>query len=359
MPAFITAIGTANPTFAIPQAEVVNFMIKAHGLNDEEAHQLRILYRASGISNRYTTIPDYANDVREFFPDNDRLEPFPDVSIRGSWYREHAAVLSKEAVLNGLGESFDFKSITHLITVSCTGMYAPGLDIDLVGLLGMSPNVERTCVNFMGCYAAFNALKLANHIVTASDSKVLIVCTELCTLHFQKAKTDDTLLANALFGDGAAAVLVERSSSEKSIELNDFMCSLLPSAANEMAWNIGNFGFEMHLSSYVPDALQSGIPPLLTSLNKKLDSFDFYAIHPGGKKILDVVETALGIDKETNRHAHDVLRQYGNMSSPTILFILKKILEQCSTQDGGKSLLCIAFGPGLTLESLTATIHVK
>ena len=359
MPSYITAIGTVNPAFVIPQAEVIDFMINAHGLNDKEAHQLRLLYRASGITQRFTTIPDYANSVREFYPKNDQLEPFPDMEMRSKWYRKYAAPLSRKAVLDAVGESFDFKSITHLITVSCTGMYAPGLDIDLVRSLDLSTNVERTSINFMGCYAAFNALKVANHIVRSSDARVLIVCTELCTLHFQKEKTEDNLLANALFGDGSAAVLVENNPSDKSIELNEFRNFLLPETENEMAWSIGNFGFEMRLSNYVPDALKIGIQPLLKSLSIKPDTFDYYAIHPGGKKILEVVEKELGITKETNRHAHDVLRQNGNMSSPTILFILKKILEECTSDDDGKSLLSVAFGPGLTLESLTATIHSK
>jgi alpha-pyrone synthase len=359
MPAFITAIGTANPTHAIQQGEVINFMIKAHGLNDEEAHHLRVLYRASGITNRYTTIPDYANLERTFFPKNDLLEPFPDVATRSNWYRDHAANLSKEAVLNCLGASFDFSQITHLITVSCTGMYAPGLDIDLVRMLDLPQNVERTCINFMGCYAAFNALKLAKHIVDGKDNKVLIGCTELCTLHFQKEKTDDNLLANALFGDGSAAVFVEANPTHKSIELQSFDCSLIPSASEEMAWNIGNFGFEMHLSSYVPDALKSGIPPLLDRLKEKEPdrSFDYYAIHPGGKKILDVVEAELAIDRETNQAAHNVLRKYGNMSSPTVVFVMNEIFQSLSLSDNGKSLLSLAFGPGLTLESLVGKIH--
>jgi predicted naringenin-chalcone synthase len=361
MPAYITAIGTANPPHAIPQSKVVDFMIKAHGLNDAEARNLRILYRASGISNRYTTIPDYANSKPIFFPDNDQLTPFPDMKFRADWYRQHAISLSLQAVHACVTSSYNFSQITHLVTVSCTGMHAPGLDIDLVSQLQLPANTERTSINFMGCYAAFNAMKLASHVVSSNPkAKVLIVCTELCTLHFQKEKTDDNLLANALFGDGAAAMLIESSPADTSIELVQFDCTLIPSAINEMAWSIGNFGFEMRLSAYVPDALREGIAPMLQQWkNQSDDSFDFYAIHPGGKKILEVVEHELGIDKETNRWAHDVLRRYGNMSSPTVLFVLNELFKAIKKGDNDKSLLALAFGPGLTLESLIGKIRVK
>lgn len=355
MPAYITSIGTANPPHAIRQADVLEFMIGAHGLAQSEAHDLRVLYRASGITQRYSTIPDYGGSVRTFFPDHQTLEPFPDMAHRSAWYRTHAPTLSHSAATKCLGTTHP-ASITHLITVSCTGMYAPGLDIDLVQSLGLQAHVERTCINFMGCYAAFNALKMADHICRANDARVLIVCAELCTLHFQKEKTDDNLLANALFGDGAAAVLVESQATAKtSLELATFRCALIPSAGEAMAWNIGPLGFEMRLSAYVPEALQSGIPPLLAALPQR--AFDYYAIHPGGKRILQGVEEQVGITRETNQAAHDVLRQHGNMSSPTILFVLKALMDKWRPSDDGKSVLGLAFGPGLTLESVVGTIH--
>jgi len=357
MPAYITSIGTANPPHAIRQADVLDFMLSAHGLNAQEAHDLRVLYRASGIQQRYSTIPDYGGSSRTFFPTNESLEPFPDMAQRSTWYRSHAPALSLEAAKNCIGTT-DPKTITHLITVSCTGMYAPGLDIELVQSLGLNAHIERTCINFMGCYAAFNALKVADHICRAQEAKVLIVCVELCTLHFQKEKTDDNLLANALFGDGAAAVLVASQPTEKTnIELAEFQCALMPSAGKEMAWNIGPLGFEMRLSAYVPEALQSGIPPLLAGLSRQ--TFDHYAIHPGGKRILDVVEKELGITRETNQAAHDVLRQNGNMSSPTILFVLKAIMDHVHPTAAAQTILGLAFGPGLTLESFVGIIHTR
>lgn len=362
MCAFISSIGTANPKHAIKQSEVVDFMIKAHELNEIEAHDLRVLYRATGIQQRFTTIPDYAKTSGfEFFPDNEKLDPFPTTTERGHWYQNHALQIGAEAAEKCLDGKIDREEITHLITVSCTGMYAPGLDIELVNELELKSTVERTAINFMGCYAAFNALKVANHICSGQKANVLIVCVELCTLHFQKESTEDNLLANSLFGDGAAAVLVQNESNGSALSIEKFKCDLLPKEKEEMAWKVGDFGFEMRLSSYVPDAIKTSIAPMVSELKKEsgIESFDLFAIHPGGKRILTVVEEELGISKEENLPAHEILKNFGNMSSPTILFVMKEILDNISESDDGKSLLAFAFGPGLTLESLVAKVHVS
>ena len=359
MSAIITSIGRANPAHIIPQSEVVEFMIRAHKLDDQEAHDLRVLYRATGIQQRFTSIQDYgATEQYEFFPNNADLSPFPSTSVRADWYRRNVVGLSIDAVRGCLTED-RYSEITHLITVSCTGMYAPGLDIDLINELGLKPGIERTCINFMGCYAAFNALKLAKHICDAGNAKVLIVSVELCTLHFQKDKSEDNLLANALFGDGAAAALVETEG--QGLELNHFKCDLLPRASEEMAWEIGDFGFEMRLSSYVPDVIQQEVGPMVDQLKEEANvkAFDFYAIHPGGKRILSVMEAQLGISKAQNRFAHEILRSYGNMSSPTILFVLEQLMDSLEGSDNGKHLLGFAFGPGLTMESVVAKIRVS
>ncbi len=354
----ITSIETAVPKNKISQKEVLKFMIQANGLNSNEAHDLEVLYRASGINSRYSIIADYSkNKGFTFFSDNTSLEPVPDTATRLKLFRKEAVELSASAASKCLmSASIKNEEVTHLITVSCTGIHAPGLDIDLVYELGLNKNVERLGINFMGCYAAFNAIKAADAICASSEAKVLIVCTELCTLHFQKGKDEDNLLANALFGDGSAAVLVEsKTKASKYLETTAFRCDLLPNGLEEMAWNIGAFGFEMKLSTYVPDIIEEGVNSLLSNYQK---SFDFYAIHPGGKKILTVIENCLGITKVDNELSHEVLRQYGNMSSPTVLFVLKKIFDGLSTQDNGKEVLSLAFGPGLTLESMTLKITI-
>ncbi len=360
----ITAIGTAVPRFRIEQQQVLQFMTRAHGLQGEEARRLKLLYRASGIKSRYSVIADYQKTENfSFYPNNEAMEPFPPTSIRQDKYRSEALLLSVQSAEKCLAHSqLKREDITHLVTVSCTGLYAPGLDIELVYKLGLSTSVKRTAINFMGCYAAFNALKVAAAFCEAdAGARVLVVCTELCSIHFQKAPTEDNLLANALFGDGSAAVLVEPAPSGKnSLELSEFACTLAPSGINEMAWEVGDTGFEMKLTAYVPNIIQSGIRQMTDSLNGAASNgYDYYAVHPGGKKILQVVEEQLDISREKNKYSRQVLKNYGNMSSATILFVFNEIYKHLSGEDNGKSILSFAFGPGLTMESLILQIHAS
>lgn len=360
MSSFITSIATANPIHKITQQEVLNFMTRAHQLTGTEAKRLEVLYRATGIKSRYSVLQDYQESaVRTFYPDTDNLEPFPSTGKRMELFQKEAVSLCAEAGKKALGDMPGSK-ITHLITVSCTGMYAPGIDIELVDKLGLNTSVERTGINFMGCYAAFNAIKVANSICTAyDDAHVLIVCVELCSIHFQKENIQDYLLSNALFGDGAAA-MVMKSKPDAGINLNAiaFYNELYRNGHDEMAWRIGDYGFEMRLSAYVPDCIESGISNLVKKLKERagVSKFDYYAIHPGGKKILQVIEQELGISRTDNFAAHEVLTNYGNMSSPTVLFVLKTILSRLGETDDGKNILGLAFGPGLTLESMLLTI---
>ena len=249
--------------------------------------------------------------------------------------------------------------ITHLIAVSCTGLFAPGLDIQLVDKIGLSSTVQRTGINFMGCYAAFNAMKVAHYICSnSSDAQVLIVCAELCSLHFQKEPDEDNLLANALFGDGAAALIMSSSPCQGvNLKVTSFYSDIVHDSQEAMSWNIGDHGFEMKLSRQVPDYIESSIEELINRLNGSVNNeYEYYAIHPGGKKILHVIEDKLGLDKTKNRFAHQVLREYGNMSSPTVLFVLRDIRDQLTISDDNKNLLALAFGPGLTLESMVFKI---
>lgn len=361
MNSYINSIGTAAPKYEIHQEEVLEFMIKAHGLNEQEAHRLKLLYKATGIKKRNSVLPDYQKGAEyDFYPDTEDLEPFPSTKKRQAVFKKEALELSVAAV-KACVDNEDLKDLTHLITVSCTGLYAPGLDIELVFRLGLKSNIKRTAINFMGCYAAFNAVKMADSIIKAdSEAKVLIVCTELCSIHFQKENNEDNLLANALFADGSAAVLMS-SKPGSGIALNPelFNCELLPNGIDEMAWGVGDFGFEMKLTSYVPDIIQEGIVELLSKGNVtgKGNKFDYYAIHPGGKRILQVIEKELGLTREDNRYAYDILANYGNMSSCTVLFVLKAIWEDLNKSDKDKKIVSFAFGPGLTLESMNLNIN--
>jgi prepilin-type processing-associated H-X9-DG protein len=365
---FITAIGTANPPNKFNQSAIADFMVKAMRLNDEGTRKLRAIFRMSGIDTRHSVISDYGRTERfDFFPNAADSQPEPSTRQRIELYRKHALALSMEAVKNCLQSAgeYDPGQITHLIAVSCTGMYAPGLDIDLVNELKLSSHTQRLCINFMGCYAAFNAIKQADYICSShTNASVLIVCTELCTIHFQKENTEDNLLANALFADGSAALLMKsKPSAGINLKPASFFADLAPEGAEDMAWMIGDMGFEMRLSSYVPDIIKKGIHQLTQRLMEQIETdlgkIDYFAIHPGGRKILETIETELKITPQQNVHAYYVLKHFGNMSSPTVLFVLKEILSRLDPADNEKKILSIAFGPGLTLESmiLQVTYH--
>ncbi|QOI96736.1 MAG: type III polyketide synthase [Flammeovirgaceae bacterium] len=355
---FITAIGTAVPENRFSQEVIASFMIRAMGLNREDSRKLRTIFKASGIDWRHSVLSDYGKTENfSFYPET--FDPFPSTETRLDVYRKSALALSVQAITDCIHDaSFDYQSVTHLIVVSCTGMYAPGLDIDLVKQVGLRENINRLCINFMGCYAAFNAIKAAHAFCTAEPhARVLVVCTETCSLHFQKKPTEDNLLANALFADGAAALLVESNPrSGINFQPEAFHNALAYNGTEHMAWSIGNMGFEMKLSSYVPDIIKNGIRSLtehlLSHLKKRLSDINYFAIHPGGKRILEVIEAQLNIPTNQNHHAYQVLQNYGNMSSPTVLFVLKRIYDELNDKDEGARVLSFAFGPGLTMESM-------
>ncbi|QQL49573.1 type III polyketide synthase [Mucilaginibacter ginkgonis] len=362
MSSCISAIGTANPKNKLKQQDVFGFMANAFGLDDTNRARLQSIYDHAGIDTRYSVIPDFAfTDVSDFtfFEKNEALEPFVSTDKRLQLYQREAINIAAAAVADCLANySKDiYKEITHLITVSCTGMYAPGLDIDLVEKLGLNRHTERTCINFMGCYGAVNGLKTADYICRANpQAKVLLVSVELCTLHFQKVNTLDNWVANSLFSDGAAAALVQNSDLSEGLvlELESFYTEFLPEASAEMGWYVGNTGFEMRLTSKVSKQIKKHIGTitnnLLAHVGLTYADITSWAIHPGGKKILEAVEEALNLPEESNAAAYEVLRNYGNMSSATILFVLKEMLTKPFVKAG--KVLSYAFGPGLTVEGM-------
>ncbi len=359
----ITSIGIANPRHRQDQTTAAEIVTAALQLKPAEKRLLKSVYRATGIEYRHSVVSDFCKQPGEyeFFP-NDPTLPFPSTSSRMRLYKEQALPLTLEAIQHCFASRghFNQQDITHLITVSCTGMYAPGIDIEIVQQLQLNTQVKRTCINFMGCYGAFNALKVADAICRAdSQAKVLVVSVELCTIHFQKHESMDNLISNAIFADGAAALLVEAESSQfqaRNFILKEFHCDLLPQHSDDMTWHIADNGFDIVLSSYVPQAIQSGIAQfaqrLLQQQQLSLSDIELFAIHPGSQKILQACEKALGLSENDNRYSCDVLRHYGNMSSATVLFVLKKIWDDLSQSDVGKQIFSCAFGPGLTLESM-------
>jgi predicted naringenin-chalcone synthase len=361
----ISAIGTANPKNSISQKESQHFMSKAFALKAHHADKLESIHTNSGIDQRFSVITDFARDdfaQNTFFGTSSDLEPFPDTAKRMKLYEKEAIGIAVNAV-NSCLDNFTagFKSqITHLITVSCTGMYAPGLDIDLVEKLELNRSVERTCINFMGCYGVVNALKTADYICRSNpEAKVLVVSVELCSLHFQKTNSMDNWVANALFADGAAATMIENTANRcgkgACLELDAFYAEFMYEAKNEMAWYIGNTGFEMKLTGKVPKQVKEHIKRiadlLLNKANLQFDEITAFAVHPGGRKILEAAEEALELPEEANQFSYEVLKDYGNMSSATILFVLQKQLYSPKSIASG-NIMSFAFGPGLTVESM-------
>jgi predicted naringenin-chalcone synthase len=362
MESCITAIGVSNPEYKIAQSDIYEFMVEAHQLKKTEADRLKVIYENSGIDFRHSVIGDFGKKNGEylFFKNTKDLEPFPTTIDRIKKYEISAADVCVDAVHDCLKKypGFSLTDITHLITVSCTGMHAPGIDIELVEKLELNKSVERTCINFMGCYGAFNALKVADYICRADETaSVLIVDVELCTLHFQKTNNIDNWLANALFADGASAVIVEPAAkANRGLKLKKFYTELVTEARNDMAWNIGNFGFEMKLSTHVSKKIKKAINSITSKLLNKVElsmnDIDRFAIHPGGRRILEVCEEEFHRVKDINQHSYHVLKNFGNMSSATILFVLNELMNDTTKQNRDSNILSFAFGPGLTFESM-------
>ena len=362
----IIAIGTANPPYRQCQSETAELIATSLNLKPAEKRLLKSVYKSTGIHQRYSVLSDYCKSPGEFefFPTQDHI-PFPSTSSRMSKYKEHALTLALSAIEDGFTNlhHFNKSEITHLITVSCTGMYAPGIDIEIVHALHLNSSTKRTAINFMGCYGAFNAIKVADAICKSdSDATVLIVCVELCTIHFQRKMNIDNIISNAIFSDGAASLVIQsKPNQEKFFTLEIFHNDLIPQTTQEMAWHIGDYGFDIALSTYVPDMIESGIATFAQNLLNKQDlilsDIDYYAIHPGGLKILQACEKALAISEDDNKYSYEILRQYGNMSSATVLFVLKAIWEDIHDQHQQKNIFSCAFGPGLTLESMLLRTH--
>lgn len=359
----IVSISTGVPEFKHQQDDILAFADTIHSTNETESRKLKFLYHQSGIQTRYSVIPDYNTAAydRQFYPHTKDLEPFPNLELRMQWYDQHAGALSAKTIMDCIDGKIRVDDITHLITVSCTGMSAPGIDLEIIQTLNLSSNIFRTSVNFMGCYAAIHALKIADAICTADpDANVVIVCTELCTLHFQKENSIDNITATLLFADGCAAVLVQHQQTDlKGLQLKSFYSDISFRGKKDMSWQLSSKGFLMTLSGYVPELVREDFNQLVNkALDKsgtKKEAIDYWCIHPGGKKILQCITQSLQLKEDDLAFSYQVLKDYGNMSSPTILFVLQKILDDVQSKNKQhQTIFGAAFGPGLTMETFTA-----
>jgi len=357
-PIFLHKISTTVPENVYTQEFTLDFMKRLVGKTEALQKILTRIYQATVIEKRHSVISDYNKDPSEytFYPKNAAMNPEPGTLERNNLFIREANVLSLKSCQTLLQKLQIFPDqITHLLTVSCTGFSAPGFDLHLIKHLKLSPSITRFHLGFMGCYAGFSALKLAHTLCLAHpNAKVLIVHVELCTLHFQQKTDMDTLIANAIFADGVASALVSRNladSSDSRYCLRHFHSCTLPDSEMEMTWGIGNFGFDMHLSAHIPKILALHIAPVFQNLLQVMqlsrEDIRFWAIHPGGRAILEKVQDALHLSKSDLIPSYEILRRYGNMSSATLLFLLDSIL---SLPDTGL-VFAAGFGPGLTLET--------
>jgi predicted naringenin-chalcone synthase len=339
--------------------DILHFMQTVYAVTEADKRKMRFLYRQSGIGQRYSVIADYSRETADwkFYPPTENLEPFPSLEQRMMVYNKQAPLLSVDAVRDCLKATHDPKAITHLITVSCTGMSAPGLDLQLVELMDLDKNIFRTSVNFMGCYAAIHALKMADVICRAdTNAQVLVVCTELCTLHFQREGTMDNITSSLLFGDGSAAVLVAGDEmKDEGLTLDHFYSEIVPKGKRDMAWELSSTGFLMTLSGYIPDLLEEDFSAIVDqALSRETitkEEISHWCIHPGGKRILEAIHKSLGFTNGQLNPSYEILNQFGNLSSATILFVLKEMMKE---KKAVKKLFAAAFGPGLTVETFTA-----
>ncbi len=338
----ITHTGVAQAPFKHSQADILGFMLAHCPMPALEARKLKLMYALSGIAYRHSVLPDFSENYAQklLFKNSTNIG----ISQRLAIYDQTAILMAQKAIENA---RINVQSVTHLITVSCTGMRAPGLDIALVHSLKMPTTVDRTSVNFMGCYAAIHALKQARNIVLAhKNAKVMIISVELCTLHFQAKTDEDNLAANLLFADGAAAVLVEGQG--RGYKIINAHSELIHEAAETMAWDISETGFLMTLSALVPSVINQNISQFIAKATAGFEKPKHWLIHPGGKKILDVVQKTMGLSKQNLEISYQILSENGNMSSATLLFILNQAMKN---KKEGNAIMA-GFGPGITIESL-------
>jgi predicted naringenin-chalcone synthase len=360
MKVYLHRIETLVPIHRASQNEIARLLGTWSG-NSATARLIRHVFQKSGIETRHSVIPDFTcPEQSELFGlDAQGRVQEPSTQQRNRCFARHASPLAVELarrLVDGRSGFFP-EDVTHVITVSCTGFVNPGPDYRIVTDLGLPGTVERYNLGFMGCYAALPALRMAQQLCQARpEAVVLVICLELCSLHMQMKSTPDSILANALFSDGAAAALVSAkppAPTQSALALNHFNSAIAAEGVRDMAWEIGDQGFNLVLSSYVPDVIAVNVGrivgELLSAHGLRVSDIPLWAVHPGGRAILDKVEASLDLEPGQLQASREVLRDFGNMSSVTILFVLERLLAQNSQEPA--VLAAMAFGPGLTIES--------
>lgn len=353
MAARIASLGTAVPQARLPQRDLRDFFAAQPTADKLTRRYIGAAFDAADIEQRHTVLTGLTGSGDGTFVDADRSLLTPTTGVRNQLYRETAPDLANQAAARAMGGGeVRADQITHVVTVSCTGFFAPGVDYHLVRDLGLPSTVERTHLGFIGCAAALPALRLASHITEARpDAVVLVVCVELCSLHIRQSTDPEQIVAASVFADGAAAAVVTADPSvgpPGGLIMEQFATALTDEGESDMVWTIGDHGFEMRLSAEVPRIIGREIRAAVEQFFGEQLATHAWAVHPGGRSVLDRVESGLHLPESALATSRSVLREYGNMSSPTILFILDRLLRdpQCSGP-----IAALAFGPGLTVES--------
>lgn len=360
MSSYIHHIATRAPQWAYDQ-DFIRDRMKAWTKDAKAKRVIHAIYNRSGIETRHSVLGDFSSEAEAhlYRTDSEGRIISPGTAQRNAVYahasRELAVKVARQALDGAAG--FSAQDVTHVVFASCTGFANPGPDYHIIRELGLRGDVQRYTLGFMGCYAAFPALRMAAQFCEANaDAVVLVVCLELCTLHMQIDDQPDNILANSLFADGAAAAIVssrEPAKKRPAYAMRGFTSALLPAGEAEMAWDIGNEGFNIVLSSYVPEIIGANVRHLANDLlqrhDLKLEDIQEWAVHPGGRSILDKVEQSLRLPPDALGSSRSVLADYGNMSSATVLFVLKDLLENAETDRA--LTMAMAFGPGLTVET--------
>ncbi len=348
--AYINRIATAVPDDDVHDA----FVAFADQMLEDPRVQpvFRRMAARSGIKRRFSVLsPNAANteftvNAHEFYTRGS----FPDTAKRMEIFERFAPRLAQRTLDRLRLTEEERNGITHVLVTSCTGLYAPGLDFDILDHLGLATSVERTMIGFMGCYAAINGLKQARHIVRSEpNAKVLLVNLELCTLHLQETQELEQVLSFLVFGDGCAASLI--SSEPVGFGMDSFRSVLIPETRGLITWRIRGVGFDMLLSGKVPGEIGKALAVSGGEVlgPYKPDEIALWGVHPGGKSVLDAVERGLGLSEAALSASREVLHCFGNMSSATVMFVLEKLMQQAKPGDKG---CAMSFGPGLTAETM-------
>lgn len=385
----ILGLGTAVPPDRVSQQHALEMSAELICENARQERLLRMLFRKSGVEHRRTVLPWRIGYTWKQHEGPLGLGCGPTTADRMRMYDQYAAPLARRAAAAALKNAeLGPRDVTHLITVSCTGFGAPGVDVDLIRSLGLRPTTQRVHVGYMGCHGAINGLRVARGLAAGeANACILLVAVELCSLHYRLTWDDEGIIGNALFADGAAALVCGHRAQRRRAtwQVPGTGSFLIPDSAHVMSWRIGNHGFEMRLSSRVPVLIEEHLSPWMSAwldgFGYTIDRVGAWAVHPGGPKIVDAVEKALRLPPNACSTSRQVLRQLGNMSSPTVLFILEKLQRETripdltprgSTMCGVRNAECgtpysevrnphatasalpiviLGFGPGLTAEA--------